>query len=283
MNSVFRQMRVLWRAIVLWVALAAGALGIAPAAKAEEPATLMDYSVAIVSDYVFRGADVFESAWTKREEDESMVNLAPALQPSVSFYSASGLWFNFWGSFALTERDSDEKTEFDGLKTLDELDTTIGYDWSNRLGSFTAGIVNYAYLYPGAQGEAGGTIQEMFFKWGLPVLESLAPTLSHYVDSSTANSYTAVSVGGGEALSWGVNMGYGSKFGAQGVQDVTATIAYDLGGGLAVNGNAAYRPSPKLHGYSGDGKYASAKDGKEADYPPAIVWVGVSWGGAVTE
>lgn len=251
--------------------------------SAQEPATLMDYSVAIVSDYVFRGVDVFSSAYAKKEEDESAFNLAPAVQPSVSFNSASGFWFNFWGSFAVTDREEDEAKGFEGLAALDEVDTTIGYDWSNRLGSFSFGLINYALIHPSVQGEPGANIQEMFFKWGLPVMEDLGPTLSHYVDSFTANTYTAISAGGGEALSWGVNLGYGSKGGDQGIQDLTATIAYDLGGGLAVNGNAAYRPTPRLHGYTSDGKYISAKDGSEADYPPAIVWLGVSWGGEVTE
>jgi hypothetical protein len=271
-----------WRAAAIFGALALGLAGMARSAGAQETTKLMDYYVAVVSDYVFRGADVYRSVYAQREEEESAFNVAPALQPNVSFYSTSGFWFNFWGSFALTEREEDEAKGFSGLATLDEVDTTLGYDWENRLGTFSVGIINYALIHPSVQGEPGANIQEMFFKWGLPVMEDLGPTLSHYVDSSTANTYTAVSVGGGEALSWGVNVGYGSR-GAQGIQDVTATLAYALGGGLAVNGNVAYRPTPQLHGYTSDGKYLSAKDGSEQDYPPALIWLGVSWGGEVTE
>jgi hypothetical protein len=40
-------------------------------------------------------------------------------------------------------------------------------------------------------------------------------------------------------------------------------------------------PTPALAGCSSGGKYASAKDGKETGYPPALVWIGVSWGGEV--
>jgi hypothetical protein len=248
----------------------------------EEPAVLMNYSLAVVTDYVFRGVDVFSSVYTLREEEQSAFNVAPAFQPSVTFFSETGIWFNFWGSFALADREEDEDTGFAGLSTVDEIDTTIGYDWSNKLGSFSVGIINYAYAHAGVQGTPGANIQEMFFKWGLPVMEALSPLLSHYVDSSTAATYTALTVSGGEGLTWAANAGYASKA-SQGLQDVTVTIAYDLGGGLGVNGNVAYRPTPQLVGYDSEGKYASAKDGSEADYPPALIWIGLSWGGEVTE
>ena len=251
-----------------------------PAYAADEPPVLMNYSIAVVTDYVFRGVDVFSSVYTTREEEQSAFNVAPAIQPSVTFFSGAGFWFNFWGSFAVTGRDEDTATGFTGLAGLDELDTTLGYDWSNKLGSFSVGIVDYALIHPGVQGTPGSDIQEMFFKWGLPVMESLKPLVSHFVNSDTSATYTALTISGGEGLTWSANAGYGSAA-TQGLQDITATIAYDLGGGLGVNANVAYRPTPALVGYSSDGKYASAKDGSAADYPPALVWIGVSWGGEV--
>lgn len=251
--------------------------------------TILDYNVDLVTDYVFRGIDVFRDVYISREAEETPFNVAPALQPSVSFYSPSGLWFNFWGSFALTDREdedspnSDTGDTFAGLQTLDELDTTIGYDWSNRLGSFSVGIVNFGLINPEVQGEDGSNIQEMFFSWGLPFMESLAPALSYNLDSDTANSYSTLSVGGGESLSWTVNLGYGSAGGAQGVQDVTGSIGFGFGGGLSVSANAAFRPTPQLVGYNSDGEYISQEDGSVADYPPAIAWIALSWGGELTE
>jgi hypothetical protein len=264
------------------LALAAvGTLTLSPPAGAQDSVP-MDYGVSIVSDYVFRGIDLYSGVYTKNEEEEAVFNVAPAVQPSVTFYSDSGFSFAFWGSWALTERDEDEDTGFGGLKTLDELDSTFAYDWSNGLGSFTAGIVNYALIHPSSQGEDGANIQEMFFSWGLPVMESLGPSLSYYVDSANANTYTAVAVGGGDALYWGANVGYGSVGGSQGVQDITASIGYDIGGGMSVDVYGVYRPTPQLVGYDSDGKYISAKDGSEADYPPAIFWLSFNYGGEVT-
>jgi hypothetical protein len=268
--------------MMLFGGLVVAVLAMTPPAGARESARLMDYGVAVESDYVFRGSDQYRGVYAKREDNESAFNFAPIAYPSASFYSASGFWFNFAGNFALAERGEDKARSFPGLATLDEVDTTLGYDWENRLGTFTVGIINYALIHPSVQGMPGANIQEMFFKWGLSVIEDLGPTLSHYVDSSTASTYTALSVGEGETLSWGVNVGYGAK-GAQGIQDVTATLAYDLGGGLALSGNVAYRPTPQLHGYTSDGKYLSAKDGSEQDYPPAVIWLGARWIGEVTE
>ena len=148
-----------------------GALAAFPASDAGAEETILNYNVDLVSDYVYRGSDVHRSVYIGREEEETPFNVAPAVQPSVTFYSTSGIWVNFWASFALTDRDEKSSPNpatgdtFGGLKTLDELDTSIGYDWENRLGSFSARIVNIAAIHPDAQGEGDETAQEMRFSW----------------------------------------------------------------------------------------------------------------------
>ena len=62
----------------------------------------------------------------------------------------------------------------------------------------------------------------------------------------------------------------------QGIQDITASLSYGSSESMSVAADLAYRPSPKLHGYSAEGEYISAGGGSVADYPPAIVWVSFS-------
>lgn len=278
MKATARRMTVALAAA--WIA----ALALPAALPAQEPAPLMDYGVDVVSDYVFRGSDVYRDVHIARETGETPFNVAPAVQPSVTFYGPGGLSFNFWGSFALTDREAESEPNpatgdtFAGLSTLDEIDTTIAYAWDNRLGDFSAGIVNYALINPAPQGEQGATVQEMFFSWGLPFAAAAAPIWSYYQDSDTGAYYTSLAVSGGEALSWSGNLGVVSE----GVQDVTVGLGYGFGA-FSVSANAAYRPSPQLHGYTSDGEYTSQDDGTTADYPPAIFWLAIGYGGTVTE
>ena len=82
------------------------------------------------------------------------------------------------------------------------------------------------------------------------------------------------------AISWSASVGLVQK----GIQDVTASIGYEIMSGLSVSLNASQRPNPELVGaYDEDGKYTNF-DGDEADYPPVIAWLTLSWAGAtVTE
>jgi len=58
----------------------------------------------IVSTYVFRGVDVFQNKFVQEKKSISGFNLAPAIQPSITFNFTEGLSFNIWSSFALTNR-----------------------------------------------------------------------------------------------------------------------------------------------------------------------------------
>ena len=64
----------------------------------------IDVDLPIVSTYVFRGVDVFENKFVQEKKSISEFNLAPAIQPSITFNFTEGWSFNIWSSFALTNR-----------------------------------------------------------------------------------------------------------------------------------------------------------------------------------
>ena len=72
----------------------------------------IDVDATVVSDYVFRGVDLFENKFRQDGEKITGLNVAPAFQPSVNFNLDNGFYFNVWTSFALTGR---EDVDTDGL------------------------------------------------------------------------------------------------------------------------------------------------------------------------
>ena len=64
----------------------------------------IDVDLPIVSTYVFRGVDVFENKFVQEKKSIRGFNLAPAIQPSITFNFTEGWSFNIWSSFALTNR-----------------------------------------------------------------------------------------------------------------------------------------------------------------------------------
>jgi len=271
--------RPIFRALVVLAAALAAAPALVPAAP-ERP--LLSWGVDLASSYVDRGADLFtgvyrfDEATGSYEKEHEPFNPSPAFQPSLTFYGPGGLFFGLWGSFALTNRDPADGD----LAALDEVDYTLAWAWENRLGSFEAGLANYAAV------PARGAASEVYLVWGLPLAAGLAPTLTHYSDTASAASYTSLAVGGGEAFTWGLNVGYGQTAedpttgrSEGGIQDVTLSLGYGLGESLSVAFNASYRPTPDLVGYDKDGKYTVG--GEEKDYPPAIFWLTLSAGGEV--
>jgi hypothetical protein len=70
--------------------------------NAFEPSINVD--LPIVSTYVFRGVDVFQNKFVQEKKSISGFNLAPAIQPSITFNFTEGWSFNIWSSFALTNR-----------------------------------------------------------------------------------------------------------------------------------------------------------------------------------
>jgi len=92
--------------------------------NAFEPSISVD--LPIVSTYVFRGVDVFENKFVQEKKSISGFNLAPAIQPSITFNFTEGWSFNIWSSFALTNRqDKDTDQILQILQTPDEDPNTL--------------------------------------------------------------------------------------------------------------------------------------------------------------
>ena len=76
-----------------------------PAAEPPPPTGSFTVDNQIVSNYVFRGADMLASYWSQKNQAYGSFNKAFAYQPSLTWTTPlDGLTFNLWGSFALSNR-----------------------------------------------------------------------------------------------------------------------------------------------------------------------------------
>lgn len=70
------------------------------------PNASVDVNATVVSNYVFRGNDMFQNRFVQKRKEIDGKNIAPAFQPSITFKTpVDGLTFNVWGSFALSGRE----------------------------------------------------------------------------------------------------------------------------------------------------------------------------------
>lgn len=256
-------------------ALGVGVVMLGHVAKADD-APIASYGVDIVSDYVVRGVDQYDSAFAFHKKDATSFNVSPSLQPTLTLFGPSGLSLNLWGAFALTDRADDNKKGFTGLSKLDELDYTLAYDWSNRMGGFTAAIIQYTYLY--ATGGSNVTPDYMI-KWAMPFASSVSPYFAYYANETPGAEYATLGFSGGSNVFWAASLGEKSK----GPSDVTAKVGYNMGP-IALSVNAAYRPTPAIasNGYTIDskGKYTDF-DGKSKTFPSTIMWLDIGYSGSV--
>ncbi|HEX7928469.1 MAG TPA: hypothetical protein VF678_12820 [bacterium] len=257
-----------------------------PAFAEDKP--LMDYGVDLVTDYVSRGEDIYVRRFDKEQEKHTAVNMAPALQPSVTFFAPNGLSLNLWGSFALSNRADDNAKGFLGLGRDDELDYTLAFDWSNRLGGFTAGVIVYSYFDACRRSPTGACNRntpdpdpvpvDALFRWAMPFAASAHPTFAYYANQTPGASYTTLGVSGGETFIWAATVGMVAA-GAAGVTDLTAKLGVVLGD-FKVSLDGAYRPNPELIGpYDKDGHYLVK--GKQETYPSTVLWMTLSYTGSV--
>ncbi len=278
--------RCIKQALTALMALVVGGLFIWELARAENQ-PLMTYSVDLVSDYVARGEDLYVRRFAKSGEAHTAVNIAPAVQPSVTFHGPSGLSLNLWGSFALADRADDAKKRFVGLGRDDELDYTLAFDWSNRLGEFTAALIYYSYFDACYGSERDCTSAylaasppapvppDAMIKWAMPFAKSVNPHFSFFANPTPGAWYAVLGISGGERVSWAASLGEAGG----GIKDLTAKISLAFGD-VSVSANGAYRPNPELAGpYGKDGTYTV--QGKTQHYPPAIFWLSVAWGGRI--
>jgi hypothetical protein len=277
----------------------------APIARPSPAQPILSYGVEVASDYVSRGTSVHQETFPRNGRKVEPFRFLPVVQPSATLAGPGGLSLGLLGSFAAAERGPEQAARFGGLSKADEIDVTFAWGWENRLGSFSAGLANYANI-PASSGV--GAYTEVFFAWGLPVARSLAPKLTHFSNIVTAATYTTLSLGGGERLTWAASLGHGTvalagidrccdaagnripnqSTTAAGVQDLTLRLGYGLTGAVTVALNGAWRPNPRLAApalYDGQGRYVpdSARPAERAAAPPALVWLSLAYAGTVVE
>lgn len=261
---MIRRASLLFSMLALALALALPALPRPADAAAGDP--VLSYNIDVVSNYIFRGTDLYASVFDKDGKDHGAFQFSPALQPSLTFVGPGGLSFGLWGSYALTNREDDGA--FTGLKALDEMDYTLSWAWSNRMGSFSTGLAAYTGPAPASR----FANNEMFITWGLPFAASLSPTISHYVIVDASGSvpggatYTSLGISGGEKITWNASLGLST-----GIQDLTAGVGYGFGD-MSVALKIAYRPDEELVGEAGN-----------SSYPKTVAWLTFSYGREVTE
>jgi hypothetical protein len=279
-----------YRRFLMVAAAALALLGLPRPGLAAPGDPLLDYNVDLVSDYVSRGVDQFVINYDKDGKAHGAFNSAPALQPSFTLHGPAGFWFNMWGSFAATSRSAAapsaaDPAGFPGLKVLDEIDYTLAKDWSNKLGSFSAGWI--VYTYPDSA-QLLLTNSELYIKYAPPILPALGPSITHYIapdvgTSTYGGTYTTVGIGGGDAFKWKFSLGETTK-----LKDVTGGVSYSMGA-FTVALTAAYRPHAEIVSgplqaspYDKDGKYTLA-NGDVKTYPKTLAWLTLSYGGSVAE
>lgn len=174
----------------------------------------VDFYLNITSSYFFRGTHVFAPAtreWTGDVDENGdavydkdvAFPFAPALQPGVTFATPiDGLSFDIWTSWALTARDAAEVKSkgdtADNLKSLDEVDFLVSYEFENKIGSFN--IFYLTYITPNASaisvdnGEIStlGQYTELGFSYTAPL--PLSPTLYVANDINYGLTYMALSL-----------------------------------------------------------------------------------------
>lgn len=82
----------------------------APApAEPELPGAQIDVTVGVVSNYVFRGDDMFQNRAVQEKKQYGSNTGEWALQPNIKFNTpVDGLYFNVWGSFAMAGREDQD-------------------------------------------------------------------------------------------------------------------------------------------------------------------------------
>ncbi len=294
------------------------------AADPEPPKATITVDSQVVSNYVFRGADMFANRAAQNGEKYGANTGEWAFQPSITYNTPiDGLAFNAWFSYAMGGRsdvDTDQVLqtsaggsdigtgvalgtalsnavpagtaqanisapgfykEANGLRRLDEVDLTIGYDKVTSIGRLIFGYVAYTLANPNRG--SGGIIaaepyygNEMYVGYGLKAFPDLTVTV--YDDTRVGNTYTKIAYSSSVKmmsdaieLKYGISAGYGTKQlyatqtvafagcaavpcsaatlsitapsqSIQGWQDITGNVAVAHKSGFYVGVNVAYRP-----------------------------------------
>ena len=281
--------------------------------NAQEDASGIDLELAIVSNYVFRGEDLFTSKAAQDEKVPGAHTGAPAFQPSITFnMPTEGFYFNLWTSYAMTNRaDKDvdgngykgndcefnsdagefdsapdgEECEQNGLARYDEVDYTFGYESEGRIGTVGFGIV--AYTYPSSQTD-GSSETELFFDYS-PSNDMLSGLYIHLVTSinQDIDEYQYYQFGyaydfeisNDIAVNFDIAAGYQTQFEASGWRDVTASLGVSTLG-FSVSYNITQRITNEFFDYDDDEADFKVEDpgtGELKELPRNLWWVYVGY------
>lgn len=144
-----------------------------------------------------------------------------------------------WGSLNVPKLYKEEV----GLKRLDKLILTFGYETETRAGNIGFGLTSDAPINPIGK-EPPAT--EIFFNYAPPFFTDL--TAEVLLDISSSDVYYhlqyehEISIGGKFAIIPGVGAGYLVSEHIQGWRDVTASLSFTIGG-FTIGFHAAHRPN----------------------------------------
>ena len=160
----------------------------------------IDVDLPIVSTYVFRGVDVFENKFVQEKKSIRGFNLAPAIQPSITFNFTEGWSFNIWSSFALTNRqdkDTDQILQVPGQDPEDPASVAFAYN-SFIAGNLLGTPVPFSIVESNVQNYISANVEDIiigekpapaFYKEpnGLRRLDEVDLTLSYSFDTKLGN------------------------------------------------------------------------------------------------
>ncbi len=130
----------------------------APAFAEDLPDTTVDVTLGAVSNYIFRGADLHQGRAQQKAESYGSNTGEWAFQPSVTFNTPVGLYFNIWGSFAMAGRE-DQDTDYlwQTAPGGSDLIAANGADFSPVLSTYT---LDKALAQNAVGGGLGGQYKE---------------------------------------------------------------------------------------------------------------------------
>ena len=296
------------------LALALMSLGLAlPASLGaqDKDEASVELEIAVVSNYVWRGENIFADKAAQDNEVPSASTGAPAFQPSITFYpEAEGLYFNIWVSRALSARsdkdinDDGEVTigedclldatdpadpvdlvcEDNGLARSDEVDYTLGYEKESNIGTVGFGILNYSYVHHKGKSFSD---TEIFFSYSpagdilsnlyLNVYSAVRDTTDYYQIGYGYELELSDDLG----LSFDIAAGYQIDENIDGWKDITGSVGVSAYG-IDLSLNAASRGNSKFYDESEDGNYGDFKTedpetGELKDIPKTLMWLYVGY------
>ena len=170
-------------------------------AQEGEDASGIDVDFMFVTDYAFRGdaygLETIAAKAADREDNDFKYSDFPIIgffQPNIAFSTPiEGLYFNIWLNIAFSARDYTDSEGFEaGTGSLDEVDYTIGYENTSRIGYFGFGVNAYTYVHPKAKIPAD---IEVFFNYAIPQVDeqlifSVYSSLNRVSDSGADEDYS---------------------------------------------------------------------------------------------